>query len=67
MPVYATRNSTTGNGVANFIYGDFFKDDFKKEVIVKEGEEWDGKFDLLYDFTVSLIFFLFFLVSPDAI
>jgi len=55
-PVYATRNPEIGRGVANFIHGDFFKDDFKKEVVMKDGERWDGKFDLLYDYTVSLIY-----------
>lgn len=49
--VYATRDPAIGKGLAKFIHGDFFKDDFKKEVVVKEGEDWDGKFDLLYDYT----------------
>lgn len=57
MSVYTARNSAIGKGVASFINGDFFKDDFKKEIVVKEGEEWDGKFDLLYDYTVSLYYF----------
>jgi hypothetical protein len=54
MSVYTTRNLTVGKGIANFIHGDFFEDDFKKEVVLKDGEKWDGKFDLLYDYTVSL-------------
>jgi len=53
--IYATRDPSIGSGVANFILGDFFKDDFKKEVVMKDGEKWDGKFDLLYDYTVSLL------------
>lgn len=50
-PVYATRNPAVGRGIVKYIQGDFFKEDFKKEIETKEGENWGGKFDLLYDYT----------------
>lgn len=39
--------------MAKFIHGDFFGDGWKGEVVLGKGEEWDGTFDVIYDFTVS--------------
>jgi len=61
MEVYKTRNPAVGAGVYNFINGDFFKSDFLKDVSTEKG--WDGKFDLLYDYRVSLFSHLFLILA----
>src|SRR6266516_1183107 len=43
---YDARNPSIGKGQAKFIHGDFFTDEFLKEV------NGNGTFELLYDYTV---------------
>ena len=45
---YQTQDEELGEGTAQFVVGDFFKDDWIAE---KAGPE--NKFDLIYDYTVS--------------
>ncbi|TVY81828.1 putative thiol methyltransferase [Lachnellula suecica] len=42
---YAVRDKGVGKGKVTFLSGDYFKDDFVKEV------EGDGKFDIIFDYT----------------
>lgn len=44
---YPVRDGSVGRGRATFVAGDFFKDDWWEE------SEYSGKFDLIYDYTVS--------------
>jgi methyl halide transferase len=46
--LYKARDASVGKGQVSWIAGDFFKDEALK------GLDGDGKFDLLYDYTVSL-------------
>jgi SAM-dependent methyltransferase len=46
--LYKIRDESAGKGKVTWLAGDFFKVDALK------GLEGDGKFDLLYDYTVSL-------------
>lgn len=48
--VYKTRDESEGKGNVTWLSGDFFKDDWVAQV---EGHE-EGKFDLIYDYTVSV-------------
>ena len=43
---YAVKDESVGAGESKFIIGDFFADDWLKEV------EGSGKFELIYDYTV---------------
>lgn len=43
---YETIDDDVGRGSVNFLLGDFFKDDWLKEI--------GGEFDLIYDYTVRL-------------
>ena len=45
---YPVRDESTGAGKVTFIVGDFFVTDWTKDI------EGDGKFDLIYDYTVSI-------------
>lgn len=45
---YPVRNEETGRGAVRFLYGDFFKDDWVREI----GDGNEVKFDLIYDYTV---------------
>lgn len=49
---YETLDKEIGRGSANFVVGDFFKDDWLEEVGGKD-------FDLIYDYTVFLSFLLY--------
>ena len=49
--LYETREGVEKGGIT-WLAGDFFKDEFLKDVKV------DGKFDLIYDYTVSKSFYL---------
>lgn len=44
---YPTRNRSVGRGATRFVVGDFFKDDWREQ------SGFAGKFDLIYDYTVS--------------
>ena len=46
---YAAVDKELGKGEARFVVGDFFKDDWLKEI----GAEAEEAFDLIYDYTVS--------------
>lgn len=46
--VYRVRDEAVGKGKVTWITGDFFKDDWAKSL----GEEFDGTFDVLFDYTV---------------
>ena len=46
---YPPSDEKTGKGSAQFVLGDFYKNDWKKEV----GMDEDEHFDLIYDYTVS--------------
>jgi hypothetical protein len=46
--LYKARDASVGKGSVSWLAGDFFKDEALK------GLDGDGKFDLLYDYTVSL-------------
>jgi hypothetical protein len=48
---YPVRNEKIGAGSKKFLLGDFYKDDFLKDVGMKEGE----KFDLIYDYTCEYL------------
>ena len=45
---YSVRDEKVGKGSRKFVLGDFYKNDFLKDVGMEEGE----KFDLIYDYTV---------------
>ncbi len=45
---YTTKDAEVGRGEAKFVTGDFFADEWVKQL----GPE-EGKFDLIYDYTVS--------------
>jgi hypothetical protein len=49
---YPVRDEKAGKGSRKYVRGDFYKDDFLKDAGMREGE----KFDLIYDYTVSLVF-----------
>lgn len=46
---YPVINEDKGKGSVQFVLGDFYKNDWKKEVGMAEDEQ----FDLIYDYTVS--------------
>lgn len=46
---YPVRDENIGKGTRRFVRGDFYTDDWLPEA----GLEKDGKFDLIYDYTVS--------------
>ena len=46
---YPLRDEKAGKGSKKFVLGDFYKNDFLKDIGMKE----DKKFDLIYDYTVS--------------
>ena len=46
---YPVRDEKVGKGSAQFVLGDFYKNEWKKEVGMEENET----FDLVYDYTVS--------------
>jgi methyl halide transferase len=45
---YNVRNESAGRGEVTFVHGDFFSQDWEKEV-------GTGGFDVIYDYTVSLL------------
>lgn len=44
---YAAKNGEVGKGAVKFVHGDFYTEEWEKEV--------GGSFDVIYDYTVSLI------------
>lgn len=46
---YPVRDDKIGRGTRRFVHGDFYKDDWLQDA----GVGADGKFDLIYDYTVS--------------
>lgn len=48
---YPAKDKGAGKGSSKFVHGDFYKDDFLRDAGLKEGE----RFDLIYDYTVSLV------------
>lgn len=51
---HPVRDDQIGKGSHKFVHGDFYKDDWLEEA----GVGHDGKFDLIYDYTVCLILLL---------
>lgn len=49
---YKTRDEKIGRGKATFLFGDFFKDEWWDDI--EDSGEKEG-FDLIYDYTVSLL------------
>ena len=55
---YPVKGPGLGNGNVQFVGGDFFKNDW----LAKAGVE--GKFDLIYDYTVIVTSFIFLFETP---
>lgn len=50
---YPVHDEKVGKGEMKFLQGDFYADEW----LAKIGwEDWDGKFDFIYDYTVSISF-----------
>jgi SAM-dependent methyltransferase len=47
---YPVKDEKIGQGEMKFVQGDFYKDEWLSKL---GWEGWDGKFDLIYDYTVS--------------
>lgn len=45
---YAVRDKESGKGEVKFVYGDFFSEDWERDT-------GDGGFDVIYDYTVSIL------------
>ncbi len=54
--MYRTRNVDVGRGHVNWITGDFFKDEWVQKQ-KEEDPEFDGTFEVLYDYTVSKVLY----------
>jgi SAM-dependent methyltransferase len=48
---YGAYDEKVGKGEMKFVQGDFYKDAWLEKTGWEDG--WDGKFDLIYDYTVS--------------
>ncbi len=49
---YEVKDEALGRGQVKFVYGDFFADDWLKNIFGLENQD-QGVFDLVYDYTVS--------------
>lgn len=55
--VYETKDLAVGRGTVNWVTGDFFKNEWLKQVEDTAMGGFDGTFEVLYDYTVCRVWF----------
>jgi SAM-dependent methyltransferase len=61
---YDVKNEDVGRGKVEFLFGDFFKNDWEKNIAgLRDANQ--GGFDLIYDYTVGYSFLCFRVAADD--